>query len=124
MRALEDRLRRLSINDARSIGSVLTPDPPESAIDDLDPHTAALVRLGVLIALDGPGPAFEWATAAAMASGATEEELYGVLVAAAPLVGSAHVVSAAPRLARALGYDIDADLERIITPSEGSALPA
>ena len=69
--------------------------------------------VGILIALDGPGPAFEWATSAALADGATAEELVGVLVTAAPLVGSAHVVSSAPRLARALGYDIDAALERM-----------
>ncbi len=49
-------------------------------MDDLDPHAAALVRLAVLIALDGPAPAFEWATATAIASGATEDEIVGVLV--------------------------------------------
>lgn len=113
MRAHEDRLRRLAINDAASIGSVLTPGPADARPDDLDPHATALVRLAVLIALDGPAPAFEWATAAAIASGVTEDEIVGVLVAAAPLVGSSHVVSAAPRLARAMGYDIDADLERL-----------
>ena len=32
---------------------------------------------------------------------------------AAPLVGSAHVVSSAPRLARALGYDVDSALEAV-----------
>lgn len=113
MRAHEDRLRRLSINDARSLGSVLTPEPTDARPDDLDPHAAALVRLAVLIALDGPAPAFEWATACAIASGATEDEIVGVLVATGPLVGSSHVVSAAPKLARAMGYDIDADLERL-----------
>jgi 4-carboxymuconolactone decarboxylase len=115
MRALEDRLRRLSINDARSVGSLLAQDAAGSGTPDLDPRAASLVRLGVLIALDGPAPAFESATATAIANGATEEELVGVLVAAAPLVGSAHVVSAAPRLARAMGYDIDGALERLET---------
>jgi alkylhydroperoxidase/carboxymuconolactone decarboxylase family protein YurZ len=120
MSELQDRLRRLSINDARSIGTVLATDHPGSGRDDLEPLAAALVRLGVLIALDGPAPAFEWATADAMANGATEQDVVGVLLAAAPLVGSAHVVSTAPRLARALGYDIDADLERYDGPPEGS----
>ncbi len=122
MRAHEDRLRRLSINDAQSIGSVLTPAPSDAPMDDLDPHAAALVRLAVLIALDGPAPAFEWATAAAIASGATEDEIVGVLVTAAPLVGSSHVVSAAPRLARAMGYDIDSDLEHLEPRSGGASI--
>ena len=112
MRELEDCLRRLSINDAQGLTAVLSP-PRQDGEGALDPHAAALVRLGVLIALDGPGASYEFAASAALASGATEAELVGVLVAAAPLVGSAHVVSAAPRLARALGYDIEADLERL-----------
>jgi 4-carboxymuconolactone decarboxylase len=110
MRELEDRLRRLSINDPQGLTAVLAPG---AADEGLDPRSAALVRLGVLIALDGPARSFEWAADAALASGATSEELVGVLVAVAPLVGSAHVVSAAPRLALALGYDLDADLERL-----------
>jgi len=113
MRELEDRLRRLAINDAQSIDAMLTPGEPPPKGCDLEPHAAALVRVGVLIALDGPAASFEWATATALAEGATPEELVGVLVTAGPLVGSAHVVSAAPRLARALGYDIDDALERI-----------
>jgi alkylhydroperoxidase/carboxymuconolactone decarboxylase family protein YurZ len=113
MRELEDRLRRLSIHDAHTVDHLLGAGPADADDQALDPHVAALVRLGVLIAVDGPAPAFEWATASALAAGATAEELVGVLVAAGPLVGSAHVVSVAPRLARALGYDIDEDLERL-----------
>jgi alkylhydroperoxidase/carboxymuconolactone decarboxylase family protein YurZ len=113
MHELEDRLRRLAIHDTESVDAVLGADETSRNGCDLDPHAAALVRVGILIALDGPGPAFEWATSAALADGATAEELVGVLVTAAPLVGSAHVVSSAPRLARALGYDIDAALERM-----------
>jgi len=113
MRDLENRLRRLSIHDAESIDAVLTQGVLPSTACGLDPHAAGLVRLGILIALDGPGPAFDWVTATALADGATAEELVGVLETAGPLVGSAHVVASAPRLARALGYDIDAALERI-----------
>jgi 4-carboxymuconolactone decarboxylase len=113
MRELQERLLRLSINDAQAVERVLATAAVDDASVGLDPRTAALVKLGVLIAVDGPASSFEWATAAAMATGATAEEVVGVLVAAGPLVGSAHVVSVAPRLARALGYDIDGDLERL-----------
>ena len=113
MGELEVRLRRLSINDTRYLDACLRSDAADGAVHDLDPHIRGLLRLGLLVALDGPPSAFEWATAEALASGSTPDELVEVLIAAAPLVGSAHVVSAAPRLARALGYDIDRDLERL-----------
>lgn len=45
-------------------------------------------------------------------SGATVEEIVGVLIAVAPTVGVARIVSAAPELALAVGYDIDSALER------------
>jgi 4-carboxymuconolactone decarboxylase len=47
----------------------------------------------------------------ALASGATVDEIVGVLIAVAPTVGLARVVSAAPEVAVAIGYDIDAALE-------------
>ena len=72
----------------------------------------SLVQLSALVAMGGPASAFEWVASLALANGATPDEMVDVLVATAPLIGSAHVVAAAPRLARALGYDIDMDLER------------
>ena len=109
MTGQDERLRRLAINDPAYLERILAPDG--SALERLAPHDLALVRIGVLVALDGPSSAFEYATSAALAAGATPDELVDVLIAVAPLVGSAHVVSAAPRLARALGFDLDADLE-------------
>ena len=45
----------------------------------------------------------------ALEAGATESELVEVLITVAPAAGLARVVAAAPRLATALGYDIEAD---------------
>jgi 4-carboxymuconolactone decarboxylase len=47
----------------------------------------------------------------ALEHGATPEQVTAVLVASAPIVGSAQVMRAAPKLASALGYDVDAGLE-------------
>ena len=113
MHEREVSLRRLSINDTRFLDTVLRSEPTDRADQALDPHVRSLIRLGILVAMSGPPSAFEWATADALANGATPDELVEVLYAAAPLVGSAHVVAAAPRLARALGYDLDADLETL-----------
>jgi 4-carboxymuconolactone decarboxylase len=77
----------------------------------LDPKTHALVRLGALIALDASQSSFQWNAATALASGATVDEIVGVLIAVAPTVGVARVVSAAPAVAAAIGYDLDRALE-------------
>jgi hypothetical protein len=53
----------------------------------------------------------EWSTGRALAAGASEDEIAGVLLAIAPVAGLGRVVSAAPEVAVALGYDIEAALE-------------
>ena len=45
--------------------------------------------------------------ASAVAAGATDEEIVGVLVAVAPVVGMARAGSAAPELALAVGCDLE-----------------
>ena len=76
----------------------------------LDPKTAALVRVGALVAIGSPGVCLEWSTTAALAAGATEDEVTGVLLAIAPIVGLGRVTGAVPDLAAALGYDVEAAL--------------
>jgi hypothetical protein len=43
----------------------------------------------------------------------TSDEIVELLVAMAPLIGSARVVCAAPKLALALGYDVEGDIEGV-----------
>jgi 4-carboxymuconolactone decarboxylase len=52
-----------------------------------------------------------WAVESALAYGATTEEIVGTLIAVLPAIGSGRVVSAAPKLSLALGYDVAAGLE-------------
>jgi alkylhydroperoxidase/carboxymuconolactone decarboxylase family protein YurZ len=117
VRELEDQLRCLSINDATCLESLLRSSGSCEGVPNLDPRSVALVRIAALVAMDGPAPAFEHATSSAMAAGASAEDVVGVLTASAPIVGAAHVVAAAPRIARALGYDIDARLEGFDDPT-------
>jgi len=77
----------------------------------LDGKTAALVRLGAAVAIGSPGVCLEWSTSRALAAGATEEEIADILVAIAPVTGLSRVVAAAPEIAIALGYDVEAALE-------------
>jgi 4-carboxymuconolactone decarboxylase len=111
-----ERLRRLSMSDHRSVVEVLGGDDDATrdaglGSVELDQRTLALVRVAALVALDGPSPAFDAAVAFALAAGATPDDIVDTMIAVGPTVGSAHLVSAAPKLALALGYDVGADLE-------------
>ena len=99
-----DRLRRLTINDP------LFADDSSGAgvpLSGLDPKTLALVRLAALVAVGGAPPSYSVETDDAITAGATTEEIVDVLVGVMPIVGRPCVVSAAPSLALALGYDPD-----------------
>ncbi len=68
-----------------------------------------LVQLGALLALGASTTSLRATVDNAIIAGATEEEIVGVLIAIAPAVGLARVVATAPKLALAIGYDLDAD---------------
>jgi 4-carboxymuconolactone decarboxylase len=77
----------------------------------LDPRTVALLQVAVSVAIGSPAVGLEWSASRALATGATEEEIADVLLAIAPVTGLGRVVSAAPDVAIALGYDVAAALE-------------
>jgi 4-carboxymuconolactone decarboxylase len=79
----------------------------------LDPKTAALLQVGVSVALGSPAVCLEWSAGRALAAGASEDEIAGVLLAIAPVAGLGRVVAAAPDVAIALGYDVAAALEEL-----------
>jgi 4-carboxymuconolactone decarboxylase len=103
-------LRSLASSDQSSVLSELGISLDGTA-SELDPKTLALIRLGALIAVDGSDSCYRWSVDAALAAGATVDEIVGTLMAVAATVGFARSVSAAPQVASALGYDIDQALE-------------
>ena len=109
MNEVERLLRRLAINDEESVGMVLSNGAELAGGPVLLPKVDLLVRLGALLALGAATSSLRTTVQHALDVGATEAEIVGVLVAVAPAVGLARVVSSAPRLALAIGYDIDAD---------------
>jgi len=115
MAAYQDILRRLSIGDDAQSRSILGHGPEGLDGAQLDPKVYRLVQLGALIALDADAASYSSAAASATAAGASPEEIVGVLAAVAPIAGLARVVAAAPRLAEAIGYDIDEALESLDT---------
>jgi alkylhydroperoxidase/carboxymuconolactone decarboxylase family protein YurZ len=99
-------LRRLALNDERAVGAALsaTTDFDLSILGD---KTRALLRIAALIAAESPAASYQWAVSVAMAAGAGDDEIVGVLLSVAAVVGEARVISAAPALASALGYELD-----------------
>ena len=109
MDEVERLLRRLALNDEESVGMVLTRGAGSDTGVRLTPKVDLLVRLGALLALGASATSIRSTVQNALAAGATESEIVGVLMAVGPAVGLARVVSTAPRLALAIGYDLEAD---------------
>ena len=76
----------------------------------LDPKMAALLVLAVTVAIGSSPSCLRWSASRALAAGASAEEITDVLLVTAPVAGLGRVVCAAPDLAAAFGYDIDAAL--------------
>jgi len=102
---VEELLRRLAAGDETTLRPLLA---LEADTDDaLGMPTRMLVRLAALLAVDAPTTSLRWAVEMASAYGASAAQIVAVLLTVAPTVGTARVVAAAPRLALAIGYDIE-----------------
>ncbi len=112
----QETLRRLAmidegfVEDEAGLGLAL------ARASALEPKIAALLQLGILVASGSPAVCLEWSTARALAAGAARDEIADVLLAIAPVTGLGRVVCAAPDVATALGYDIEAALEQLDDP--------
>ena len=68
----------------------------------LDERTIELTRLGVLVALAAPAESISAHVARAREIGVSGEEIWGVVMAVAPLVGVPRIVATAPAITAAL----------------------
>jgi alkylhydroperoxidase/carboxymuconolactone decarboxylase family protein YurZ len=106
----QEVLRKLAIIDERTVKDQggLSLALPTSGL--LDPKTAALVQVGVLVAIGSPAVCLEWGTNRALAAGATEDEITGALLAVGPAAGLGRVAAAVRDVGATLGYDVEAAL--------------
>lgn len=111
MARFQETLRRLAMIDESFVQDEAGLRVELAEKSALDPKTAALVQVGVSVALGSPGVSLQWSAARALAAGASEDQIADVLLAIAPVAGLDRVVAAAPHLGIALGYDIAAALE-------------
>jgi 4-carboxymuconolactone decarboxylase len=75
----------------------------------LPDETYMLVRIAALVAMDAAPVSYLVNVGTAMDAGVPPERVQGTLVAIAPVVGSARIVSAAGKMARAMGLAEDFD---------------
>jgi alkylhydroperoxidase/carboxymuconolactone decarboxylase family protein YurZ len=99
-------LRRLALRDDRFIDALLAEERANPVLSGLDRRSHAQAQLAGLIAMDAAPPSYMSAVSAALDAGLTVEEIVGTLIAVIPIVGVPRVVSAAPKLGLALGYDV------------------
>ena len=104
----QETLRRLAIFDEELVTAGFGVDLARTSALDL--KTAALLQLAASVAIGSSAACLEWSVTRALAAGATEDEITGVLLAIAPVAGLGRVVSAVPGLAAGLGYDIETAL--------------
>jgi len=102
----EDLLRRLALNDEGALESLFGAGFADAQRSELDAKALALVRLAGLVVLESAPASYQWTVAAALAAGATDEEIVGVLAALVPIAGAVRVGSAAPEVALAMGCDL------------------
>jgi 4-carboxymuconolactone decarboxylase len=105
----QETLRRLAIFDEELAGAGF--GPHLAGPGGLDGKSVALLQLAASVALGSSAVCLQWSTSRALAAGATKDEVADVLLAIAPVAGLGRVVSAAPKVATALEYDIEAALE-------------
>jgi len=73
----------------------------------LGPREHMLVRLAALVAIDAPATSYVLNVEPSAEVGLTVEDVQGLLIAIAPIVGTPRVVSAAAKITDALGFVID-----------------
>ena len=81
---------------------------------DLIPRELMIARIAALVAVDAPAASYALNAVPAADSGITLDDVEGILVAVAPIVGTSRVVSATANIAEGLGFVIalaEAELE-------------
>ena len=106
--------------------------PPESPVLDtlaamtaesvarceLDANALVAARIAALVAVDAPAASYLMHVGTAMDAGVTLEQIQNILIAVAPIVGTARTASAALKITKALGIVIVALEEELEAEEE------
>lgn len=106
----KEHLRRLAVHDDALL-EMIAAAGSSFVTSVMDQRTEALLRIAAAIAVDAAPSSFQHAVAHALAAGATNDEIVATLDAVTPVTGAARVVQCVPKVALALGYDVEEALE-------------
>jgi alkylhydroperoxidase/carboxymuconolactone decarboxylase family protein YurZ len=95
-------LQRIAGMDPAALERLIGKSTDALEASRLDPKAYALARIAALVALDGSPTSFVWEVGDAQVNGVSDVDLFGLLVAIAPIVGSSRIVSAAAEISYAL----------------------
>jgi hypothetical protein len=95
-------LGRIAQGETPVLETVLAMNLDALERSNLDPTTYLCVRLAALVAMDAPPVSYAVTMAAAADGDMTVEQAQSVLVAIAPIVGTARVTAAAGNIVRAV----------------------
>lgn len=106
-------LRRLAIDDRRFVAELFLEGPAASDPSGLDARSGSIGRVAALVAHGGSVQTFRWTIGDALDADVTPDEIVGLVLAIAPVIGVATIVDVAPKVALALDYDLDGALEAL-----------
>jgi hypothetical protein len=112
--AMVDRnelFRRLILGDASHLEILIRERAATPAVQRIDPTGEVLLKIGALAATDGSDATWQRTIGEALNIGLTTDQVIDALVVLAPILGATRVVAIAPKLALAVGLDVDAMLE-------------
>ena len=84
----------------------------------LDANALVAARIAALVAVDAPAASYLMHVGTAMDAGVTLEQIQNILIAVAPIVGTARTASAALKITEALGIVIVALEEELESEEE------
>ena len=108
-----DTLRQLGTGEMTLLEELAVRQEINFERSGLDPRSYSLVKIAALVALDAPPASYLANAEVAADAGVTADDIQGVMIAVAPVVGTPRVVAASGNILRALGFAIavaDADL--------------
>jgi alkylhydroperoxidase/carboxymuconolactone decarboxylase family protein YurZ len=95
-------LQGLMDHDAGAVAALREMREELERLSGLDERTIELARLGVLIALAAPDASVVVHVRRALEVGVSADDIWGVVMAVAPLVGVPRIVATAPAITEAL----------------------
>ena len=113
----------MAIGEAPVLEALTDINAVSIARSELDPAALILVRTAALVAVDAPAASYLMHIGPALDSGVTVADIEDVLVAVAPITGTPRVLSAAGKIADALGVAI-AVAEQLEADEEAQAAEA